>query len=617
MTRFDLFTGVSQIWYHRLPSEEALAKLPPHRKAILRALAQIPYEDFPRLVEDVLVEVEGHVAVDVTDGPGDEKQDILTLRDGTRHLVQCKHTSNLEKKSSGDDLDLLFSACHRKTCKEGLFVTNGELTPQAKRYVTDAEYKRLDAEEPTLDYWDARRLWDRISRSPAILSKWFGGMVQAHGLRNLRFDVIVQRCPSWALAEPSLLHTTLLGLPGAKVMGGSDAEGASLQLDKLRFEVRPWFVPTTDLGVAYLARAQPTGALPAVRVSAALSGDEALVDPAGAQNAFLKALGNALPQPGATEWWHLLSTPPETLVNFMELGRPVSVAVGESAALVRMPDGTCVPEDEHLLVQSAGDSTEDDEMAWVHAESGTTVALNIEQPIHPVERYTMSQRQHQAVHSLEGADILKTKASDSHDADAIRRVLGIEGMMLLGRDGQVFWAAGSASDQARVLSAAQVRGLTVSKLSSDEKRDFLEQAEKAATVPETMITSNRATVRPVDLAKRVLWLIREAPLSSPSDPLKLLQYKLGYEAEHGYEAPAGKMSSLELDGALFDVQSLRGRRMLDLGVSAKKLSVFLRVRVSSLEATDTTYLTLMKHLDGVVADLLNASADGGDAGTTP
>jgi hypothetical protein len=130
-------------YYHNVPSDlEALA-ITPEQTAIFQYLSAVDPDRFQEFVSDVLVLAEGHTLVDVTGGPGDEKQDILTVApSGHRQLTQCKHTINYAAKSSGDELDQMFGAAFRKNCKVALYVTNGDLTPQAKRYITDREYLR-------------------------------------------------------------------------------------------------------------------------------------------------------------------------------------------------------------------------------------------------------------------------------------------------------------------------------------------------------------------------------------------------------------------------------------------------------------------------------------------
>lgn len=107
----QVIQAATPVHYHVLPSDLEQITLSPERDAIFQHLARIGSDRFPEFVTDILVHVEGHTRIDVTDGPGDEKQDILTLDPaGRRFLTQTKHTSNHTENSSGDELDLLFSA---------------------------------------------------------------------------------------------------------------------------------------------------------------------------------------------------------------------------------------------------------------------------------------------------------------------------------------------------------------------------------------------------------------------------------------------------------------------------------------------------------------------------
>ena len=143
MKKAEILQATSSHYYHAVPSELERATISPEKSAIFEYLSRIGSDRFVEFVTDVLVHVEGHKLVDKTDGPGDEKQDILTLDPkGQRHLTQCKHTTKYEDKTSGDELDLMVTACLRKNCRSALWVTNADLTPQAKRYVNDGEYLR-------------------------------------------------------------------------------------------------------------------------------------------------------------------------------------------------------------------------------------------------------------------------------------------------------------------------------------------------------------------------------------------------------------------------------------------------------------------------------------------
>src|SRR5438034_2216964 len=138
VNRVVILHGTTQEYFHHIPGELERATVSPERDAILRYLAKIGPKRFPEFVADLLVQIDGHELVDITDGPGDEKQDILTITpQGQRQLTQCKHTRNPEKNDSGGELDQLFSAAFRKNCRKVLYVTNADLTVQAKRYVND------------------------------------------------------------------------------------------------------------------------------------------------------------------------------------------------------------------------------------------------------------------------------------------------------------------------------------------------------------------------------------------------------------------------------------------------------------------------------------------------
>lgn len=120
-------------------------------------------------------------------------------------MTQCKHTVNYAAKSSCDELDLMFGAAFRKDCKVALYVTNGDLTPQAKRYINDREYLRGSsanpATVPTMEYWTGRQIWGRIANNSQILNKWFSGAAQVHGLRSVSVHLISTEMPDRAVRE--------------------------------------------------------------------------------------------------------------------------------------------------------------------------------------------------------------------------------------------------------------------------------------------------------------------------------------------------------------------------------------------------------------------------------
>lgn len=126
--------GMTQQFYHTIPDDKDFIITSPKKESIFEFLSQIGFDKFPEFIKDILVKIEKHTIIDITDGPGDEKQDILTTTpEGHRCLIQCKHSINISSHYSGDELDRIVSACLRKNCKHAIFVTNTDLTPQAKK----------------------------------------------------------------------------------------------------------------------------------------------------------------------------------------------------------------------------------------------------------------------------------------------------------------------------------------------------------------------------------------------------------------------------------------------------------------------------------------------------
>lgn len=95
---FSILQGITEVHYHVIPGELESITLHPEREAIFKYLVQIGPDKFLEFIVDILVLVEKHKPVDITNGAGDEKQDILTLTPaGARHLTQCKHTINYKE----------------------------------------------------------------------------------------------------------------------------------------------------------------------------------------------------------------------------------------------------------------------------------------------------------------------------------------------------------------------------------------------------------------------------------------------------------------------------------------------------------------------------------------
>jgi len=167
----------------------------PNRDAISDLMAQLSAEDFPELIEQILIQNHNHTRGDITDGPGDQSRDIHTITsDGKKHLTQCRHTENPHMANlNRHDLDELWAATGRLCYENGLLVTNADMTTPAKSSYVNGEYSREGF--PELKVWNDRDLWDEIRNNQNILNRWFSGLAQLHSVKRFSFRALPVKMP--------------------------------------------------------------------------------------------------------------------------------------------------------------------------------------------------------------------------------------------------------------------------------------------------------------------------------------------------------------------------------------------------------------------------------------
>jgi hypothetical protein len=601
--KLNIIQGTTPSYYHVLPSDLARVTVSPQRDAIFHCLSRIGSDYFVDFVIDLLVIVTGHTLVERTDGPGDEKQDILTLdRSGHRHLTQCKHTINSGDKTSGDELDVLFGACHRKNCRTGLYVTNADLTPQAMRYVTDKEYTRLgavDPRSPTIDYWNGRRIWDQVSKSNAILNKWFSGMAQAHALRRFFFDAVITGMPS---GEPCTLSAQELARALERTYDVAPAQNASFDVTidaTLTLNLSDWFRAFGDLGVRFLrpddGTWHPAFPLRTVRIQALLSENVGAYDITEYRTRIARTIATALSDTAQPEWWHMLVTAPQAFVFLQDVAKAALVDIDGPDAFVRLGAEPLSLEREWAFRPGSDfarlpSSDDPDDVAWIHSTTGSTLRLLVDEAIHPMVAYDLQLRQAAILQQLRTHSFRAVENADATVIETVRRLTDPRWFVLQSSHRELFWTYPPDADAeivARLEGVLQRRGVEVL-IVRDEDRDTLLKAVESSP-PESggamLVTGEHASCTPVALHRRTFWFSRDSELASrPSleQLLNLVKFKLTHESKHGFDAFGGKreetLAGEEIRRLLFDPISFRGRRMIDVGFSNRKLSIHLRVR---------------------------------------
>jgi len=629
--KLEIIQGVTAHHYHVLPSELSRATVSPEREAIFQYLSRLGSERFVDFITDILVQVENHRLIERTDGPGDEKQDILTLDpEGQQQLTQCKHTINYDDNTSGDELDLLFSACFRKNCRRALYVTNADLTVQAKRYVTDKEYTRgwKGSKEllPSIDYWNGRRIWERISRSNVILNKWFSGMAQVHALRRFFTDVIVTRMPSGDVCP---LKTTEVAKELSKthrVVERPEDHSFDVSVDEnLMLNLRDWFRGSLDLGVAFLPPSEryqyPNVPLSTIRVQAFLSETVGAFDVALYRDRIGSLVGAVLPNPDEGVWWHLLVTAPQAFVFLHDIGKAVLVSVEQPEAFVRV--GERAPGRERTWAvrpgqgfERSGDPDDPDDEVWRNNATGMTMRVLVDQDIHPLTAYELQLSQAGIIKELRGYAFRALENADASVVETVRRLSDPKWYVLQSSSGDLFWTyppdaeRGSVEKLERVL---QRRGLQILSVGDEDRELILTMIDTTPVGRRGLIvTGEHALTPPVLLNQRTFWFSREYALEakvSEDQVLEILKFKASYEAEHGHDLLAGRpegiFASEEFLRLLFDPMTFRGRRMIDVGFHGGKVFVNLRVRDGSILSADDLAQLYAPEFDRIYIEILN------------
>jgi hypothetical protein len=637
MGKIRALQGATTSYFHVVPSEISRVTVSPERRAIDGYLEQVGSDQFVEFISDILVQAEGHTLIDVTDGPGDEKQDILSLdRGGQRHLTQCKHTSDSERNANGDDLDLLLAACLRKNCQSATFVTNGDLTPQAKRYVTDGEYSRgwkghVDS-LPAVDYWNGSRIWKRIARRSEILNKWFGGMAQAHGLRKFYGDFVIHKMPDadGADLEAEYFASELKRARGIPSVLKERSFTLTLE-DGLRVNLSNWFRTQYDLGIHFplgQERALPVDApLGAIRVECSIPPTVESFQPEVYRDQVAKLLGGVLPPLDTKHWWHVVFTAASAFVFAQDIAKPILATVAGLETYVKVGTADLSSERTWGVVPGsdfvdASDPNDPNDATWEHPATGTRLSVFGEQRISPLEAYELGFRQRQFVANAKGYVFRKSPRVSAWGQDVVRRLMNPEWPIFQASSGEIFWTYPPDIEQRtvdRLENVLRRRGIKVVEVDDIEKHMVLERLREApADLEGAILCSGNGLRPPISLESRVFWFAREVEMRkelSAQKQLDLLRLKAEYEADHGYDLLHGKkrrrIAGEEVKRLLFDPFTFRGSHMLEVAFVGRGIALQMRFRERRTESAAilaARYLEEFKRVEEQVIDVLTCEA---------
>jgi hypothetical protein len=119
-----------------------------------------------------LLSFRGHTEVKITDGPGDGGRDISSVTpEGRKHVTQVKFHKATSKTVSSKEIDEVAYSFNKFGYKDGLFVTTGRISPQAKRELLD------NYPEFSISFLDGEELSKEVLSNAIMSALWFDGEV--------------------------------------------------------------------------------------------------------------------------------------------------------------------------------------------------------------------------------------------------------------------------------------------------------------------------------------------------------------------------------------------------------------------------------------------------------
>lgn len=597
---YPLLSGRTPVVYHTIPTDLSHLLTIPSRENIMAYLSHIPAKLFPEFVKDILLKIEKHTLVDVVDGPGDEKLDILTITsDGKRCLTQCKLTGNLYSKYNGDDLDLLVSACMRKQCQKALLITNGELTTQAKRYIIDNEYCKDWPLEQKLDvdYLNGTRIWERIQSNTDILNKWFSGLGQVHGLRNFKFDISVQKLPYEPAKNDEDVIGDLINLLKGKSIIKEVEEDISFTAeidDDFRLYLKRWIQFPNNLDINYLSPEEDPNynnkPMDCLTVEVNIENKSTYAPNAIRKKIILYLLENCLEDLPNERWWQIVSSRSTSFVFIHDINEPRQITLDTAETFVKAKGSKLCSELDFCSLSGTEfivSHNEEEKGYYTHSKYGCHILQYFTQKVEPFDEFNHKGCQHCQWEELKNFTFRVVPNINTRIIYHLTNFLPIDWHSFQIDKTTLAWCYPDTTDSSEVAAVEKeirLLGLQLMTIKPEDIPHVLENINMAPS--EYIIHNNLDQLRfPIALKDRWLMISKSFPLSKKVGIdwfRSLAQYKIDYEKQFGIHSTSEEdlytCKNFELPYILSDVKNIRGSRMLDINVWDSPIWVTMRFK---------------------------------------
>jgi hypothetical protein len=591
--KYTQISGQIPAVYKPVPAQDPELITTPKQEAIMSYLSKIPHNAFPEFVKDFLTIIEGHKLINITDGSGDEKQDLLTIdNNGNRCLIQCKHTRDTRFRYSGDNLDLLFSASIRKNCKRAIFVTNGELTTQAKRYIDDKEYLRgWPKSNPTIeiDFINNYRIWEKISSCTEILNKWFGGLGQTHALRSFGFDISIFLMPFKAKQNHHILETLIQHLLEKKIIEENTEEKSykGKSGDEIEFKITHTVQFESNIDINYFSPDDDPNyshkPLPALSIVVKVLNNKPFNAHLIRRKIIVQLLKNNLPNTARGNWWHILSGRSTAFVFLHDINQAKLLSLDTAQTFVGNL-GEIYTETEYCGLEVQGfdySKQKESEGMLIHRESGCYIIPYYTQEIGREDEYNTKGIKYAQLAALKNYIFKHVKNLSSNSIQLAANTIPDSWFAFCSKSELVicYSEKEKSSDIALVEQKLSDLKIKLYKVKEEEKEKILSQIDLYKT---NYITHHRVEQLryPVDLKKRMFWIAKDFKFSKKAEIQfisELFAYKYRYERQWGRcDNLEQNYSYPELTNLLFQPSIMRAQRSLDINVWNDPIWVVMR-----------------------------------------
>lgn len=632
--KYNIVSGISQQFYHSIPSDLDLIQTTPTREAIFQILSQIPFSKFPEFVADILVRIHNHTLEDVTDGQGDEKQDILTITPGgNRCLTQCKHTINYKIHHNGDELDVMMGACLRKDCLEAHYVTNSDLTPQGKKYINDKEYQRGWKADPALcpqiDYWNGHDIWDKIKNDAVIMNKWFSGLGQVTGLRSFKFDLTIQKLPYEGDVDDSGI-TGLMSIIKTKKWANELQADMAYAVDfknKFTANIKRWFQFSGNLDINFVLPNDDVDFLHkplyALTIEVIVSDKQEVYSYSHLRNEVISFISaEVLNDLGKDAWWHVTCGQIKSNVFLHDINEPREIIIESAFTFVKYQNNQVESEIQYCTLNSKNfklnTSDGDTDTIWTHRESGIQIIELFEQKINPIADFQHQVQNYHKHDELKQYIFHAVSNIDSMMMMRVRQQLPMEWIAMEKNKTDFLWGFPNDTTEGVIKNThkkIEAIGLKVLKVKDEDVSEMID-ALKVYITPRFHIHSDFKNLSfPISLEQRIFWLSHEVEFELPFDfdhYTALLVHKYKFENEHGFNNMGDKeqvqYKEHEIKGLLFNIMTFRSTRMMDIGFTSEKtMSLNIRFsehRIDSANSLAEYYVKEFKKIQKEIVKLI-------------